>query len=61
MLESDLEPLGLCVGTGKTVLPMARVRKQNPTITPRYPTNGKIHMLKGHDDARSKSRCKRLG
>jgi hypothetical protein len=25
---------------------MARVRNENPTITPRYPTSGRIHMVK---------------
>lgn len=27
------------------ILPIANVRKQNPIITPRYPNNGRIHMV----------------
>jgi hypothetical protein len=26
---------------------MARVRKAKPTITPKYPTRGRIHIMKG--------------
>lgn len=29
---------------GRESIPIARVRKENPTSTPRYPTRGRIHM-----------------
>lgn len=35
--------LRLCSKPG-LYLPMARVRNRNPTIKPRYPTKGRIHM-----------------
>lgn len=36
--------LRLCSKLALYYLPMARVRNRNPTIKPRYPTKGRIHM-----------------